>query len=251
MYPQEVFDIWAPQDSIWSRWAKPVLLIAKMEQVPEQELRQKVEALTAWPSAFGDTALIVNLPGIDSVMYGLALARRGFRPVPLFNATPGPSEYLWTGPITAALVTGAEILQGIRLAPDAPPAFLLDLNRMKGRPTPGQFDNRWVVFPQDLPSATFLKSRGIKNIVVIQPEALSLGEDLSQVLSLWKRNGLDIRASGETAQERMDPKGLKSVSRFNLARTAFAVWMISSLGLRRNNVGGFGAIVPTETQRYG
>ena len=45
-------------------------------------------------------------------------------------------------------------------ATHAPPAFLLDSDRMKApAPDPGRFDNRWLVFPQDFPSAAFLRSR--------------------------------------------------------------------------------------------
>jgi hypothetical protein len=251
MYPQEVFGIWAPQESIWSRWAKPVLLISQQDDTYVPDLEEKIQNVAAWPAAFGDTALIVNLPGAEAVIAGLALARRGFRPVPLFNATPGPGAYLDTAPITAALTSGASLLQEVTLPPGAPPAFLIDFDRKKGRARPGQFDNRWVVFPQDFPSAIFLKSRGIKNVVVIQPEALLLAEDLAQVLSLWKRGGLDIRTSTGDVTERVEPLNLKPVSRFSLARTAFVMFMVASLGLRRNNVGGFGAIIPTETERFG
>jgi hypothetical protein len=44
-----------------------------------------------------DTVLAVDLPGADSVEVGFALAAVGFRPVPLYNASPGPEEVVGLG----------------------------------------------------------------------------------------------------------------------------------------------------------
>ena len=52
------------------------------------------------PPAAGKFVLIADLPGEDAVHLGLALASRGYRPVPLFNACTGPGELINQLPIT-------------------------------------------------------------------------------------------------------------------------------------------------------
>ena len=56
-------------------------------------------------------------------------------------------------------------------------------------PSPGKFDNRWVVFPQDFPSATFLRSRGVADVLLIH-SGKSVQEDLAHVLLRWQQGGL-------------------------------------------------------------
>src|SRR6185503_9996520 len=104
-------------------------------------------------------------------------------------------------------------LRGIRLAPEAPPAFLIDADRMRGVPTPGRFDNRSVVLPQDFPSGTLLRSRGIHEVVLIQRGGTSVREDLAHVLARWQEAGvrlrvLDLQSGGEAEDLRVGPPKL-------------------------------------------
>ena len=70
--------------------------------------------------------------------------------------------------VAETLYQGADYLSCLHIRPDAPPAFLLDAARMKGTARqPGRYDNRWCVFPQDAPSADFLKAQGIESIYVL------------------------------------------------------------------------------------
>ena len=55
-----------------------------------------------------DSTIVVDLPGAEAVYAGLALAARGFRPIPLFNGTSGPSEVIDVLPISRALAGGVE-----------------------------------------------------------------------------------------------------------------------------------------------
>lgn len=130
----------------------------------------------------------------------------------------------------------------MRLRADATPAFLLDADRMKDpAPPPGKFDNRWMVFPQDFPSAAFLRSRGIGRVLVVQ-EGEKPREDLSHVLLRWQRGGIQLSiAAPDGAGER--PLTVQPPSRFRRA------WyrVLATMGLSRSNVGGFGAIIPVAT----
>jgi hypothetical protein len=245
----ECYAAWAPEDAVWSPWAKPVLFVAlDTLVVPPGGTTPPAPDTTRLPDARRDMAVIVELAGGESVRMGLELARRGFRPVPLYNATDGPSPAVDVRPIAEGLLTGAAVLRETRLEPEAPPAFLLDAGR---RPTavlsPGRYDNRWIVLPQDFPSATFLLGRGIRDVVLIQRGEGPPREDLAHVLRRWQDSGIRIASldlEGSRTAERIE---VRPPSRFR------QVWyrVIALLGLRRSNVGGFGAVVPEETSGSG
>lgn len=238
----DLFDIWAPSDSHWAQWAKPVVFTVPDTNPARGAIGQRPD-LFAWRSGLGTTALIVNLSGVDSVAYGLALAEQGFRPVPLFNSVSGPSAVYDVTAIKAALTNGAEILRTLRIGPEAPPAFLIDADRLQGNLRPGRFDNRWVVFPQDFPSGIYLQAHGISRAILVQRESY-IERDLAQVLGLWKRAGVEVlmTKSGSTAPHA--PERLEEIRRFDLARAAFVAGLMARLALHRNNAGGFGAILP-------
>jgi hypothetical protein len=254
MTGRELFEIWAPEGSVWSRWAKPVLF-ADLGAVPDavagalpaaglpDGLPRDETAAAALGRIDPGTAVIVDLPGPEAVATGLALARQGFRPVPLFNTAYHPLALVEVGTILRLLVAGAEELGGLYLSPEAPPAFLLDASRLKPTtpPSPGRFDNRWMVFPQDLPSASFLLSQNLHRVTVLQrlPDDQP-GEDLAHALLRWQEAGIEIygydpRAGG--APRRLE---VRKPSRFRqLSYRASAI-----LGLRRNSAGGFGTVLP-------
>lgn len=239
MNGERCYGIWAPDDSPWSAWAKPV----PFSQL--DRLGVKARAVTAFdgrlPRYAADTAVIVELDGRDAVRAALALAHQGWRPVPLFNATMAPKGVVDLVPVMESLLAGAEVLEGITIRPHAPPAFLIDARRMNGRPAPGAYDNRSIVLPQDFPSATMLVARGIRTVVLVQPEVGNPRQDLSHVLLRWQQAGLELRqeaVSGAVETLVVTPP--------SLYRKAWHR-MIALLGLRRSNVGGFGAAVPEAT----
>ena len=103
-------------------------------------------------------------------MAGFELAKDGYRPVPLYNTTSGRQQRV---PPNNCVLTDVSVLVQMLCVPlpdhvrntivgDNPPAFLLDSRRLRGEkaPAPGVYDNRWMVFPQDFPSAKFLQARG-------------------------------------------------------------------------------------------
>ena len=149
MKPEEVYLAWAPPDSIWSPWAIPVpfaqIICAGLDATQEMEsLNDLAGGLTRAP----DLAVILDLPGDQAVRLSLALAARGFRPVPLIDGSPGPqipsifpslNVARPTGPTGIAvdmrqtlrwLCIGGVQLRGLNISANASPVFLLDALRI-------------------------------------------------------------------------------------------------------------------------
>jgi len=242
----ELFELWAPAESLWSQWAKPTAFLNTPLLDPSSvEAEDKLPQLSFETLNPRGTAVVVNMPAAKSVYMGLALAQIGFRPVPLFNAAHGPNAVVNMAVVTRALQNGADLLNGLHITGQAAPAFLIDSQRMGSRtPAPGDFDNRWIVFPQDLPSGTFLQSHAIHTVLLIQSSA-SLDEDLGHVLSLWKRSGLKLLRSGPGPVDSIFPLETHEIRSFDLLRAAFMAKLMLVRRLRRANSGGFGAVVPT------
>lgn len=236
----EIFRIWAPDNVSWTEWAKPVLFASLpckdscTLNIPNADYVKAVDY---------STMVIVDLPGERSVEEGLALAQVGYRPVSLYNGVYGPSNYSMivnvTG-IAAALQKGADTLAALYIRADAPPAFMLDYDRMtsQGKKS-GKYDNRWCVFPQDMPSASFLIENGIKKIIV---RSTKIQNDLSHILLRYQNQGIKVYLcrDGKSSKETI-------VSKPSQFKSLFYRFMII-WGLKRNATGGFGEVVPIPHQ---
>jgi hypothetical protein len=274
-----VFEAWAPRDSAWSAWAKPVLFAHMQFNDLTQRLIDAPLADVSWaPGADKGTAIILDLPGPNGVWAGLGLAGLGYRPVPLYNACPGPSAPQWpaafspaaadpfnapvntpappsayaqtasraalvdVGPILTALFLSTPRLKESSLPADAPPAFLLDANRRVGSayPRPGQFDNRSVSFPTDFPSANLLLSRGINRALLVQQSGTAPQADLAHTLRRWQEAGIRLELKLLSAAGPPVPLVVDRPSAFR------SLWhrLLVSSGLRRNPLGGFGGVLP-------
>lgn len=233
---QELFDLWAPRDSQWSAWAKPVLFAEARTSAT------KIPDLT-WDSLdqlsyARDAAIIVDVPGTDSVAIGLALAKIGYQPVPLYNGAPAVGSIINMGAISDALAACASRLQQMKLA-GARPAFLMNADRMSHSASaliPGRFDNRWCVVPQDMPSGQYLMRAGIRQIVLIGD---TVADDLAHILFRYKEAGLSLKQF---------PKNARALSALSVNKPAAykAIWYRALVfaGLRRSATGGFGAHIP-------
>jgi hypothetical protein len=251
----ELFDRWAPPDSVWSRWAKPVLFAERPAHFPPLSAAPETPAEAPPPPLPSfrldrSMAVVVDLPGARSVQAGLDLAAEGYRPVPLFNGGHHPSALVDVQPVVLALEAGAEKIGGLRISPDAPPAFLLDAGRQPSKTpaAPGRYDNRWLVFPQDFPSANFLRSRQIVRVTLIQdPGSTQPADDLAHVLRRWQDAGIEIllahpgEGSSPVSLQVAKPSAFRALSYRALA----------ILGLRRNSAGGFGSVIPLATAGAG
>jgi hypothetical protein len=270
----EIFAAWAPGDSPWSPWVKPVLF-AHMDPTVHADPMPALGATHDWirpeklepvPAAGTDrpagpyrtadegaAAIVVDLPAEASVLAGLSLADRGFRPVPLYNAVPRPDASFvdWRRaeasaisvvdvmPIVRLLASGAYLLHERKLPSVAPPAFLLDANRDTGseRALPGRFDNRSVSFTTDFPSASRLLELGICRVLVAQLEEGSPHIDLAATLCAWQAGGLRVYFQAPNG----DPE-------LHIVRAA-SWWRRMMYAMRRSSLkhhplGGYGAFVP-------
>lgn len=248
MRREMIYETWVPQGGLWSLWARPVLFAQMPEALPEPTQRTGwIETVASadvapLPGADAFAALIVDLPGDESVTTGLALAAKGFRPVPMYNGCTGTHEVVDQRAIMDALCLSAGYLASLTIAADAAPAFLLDARRMTPRKPlqPGAFDNRWRVFPQDFPAARLLIAHGYRRAIVLQHAGGPPQEDLADVLRGWQDAGVAI---GVKDVDHGTPPMPAIVRRPRWYR-AIRYRALAALGLRRSPRGGFGYIIP-------
>lgn len=254
MNKQDIFDAWAPADAIWSPWVKPVLFsqldaihqdtvvsVAMPDLSPKPEPTDDV----SWAvDSNRTTAIVIDLPGDQGIALALRLATMGYRPVPLYNACPAPTDtaaLVDVRPMMAALVAGASSILAAGLPSDAPPVFLLDANRNPAvRPAPGQFDNRSISLPTDFPSAHLLLSHGIKRAVLMQPRCGEPPADLSHTLLRWQEAGVEILALA------VDEPGLPRSISVSRPKAYRMLWygLLAKLGFQASPLGGFGGRLP-------
>ncbi len=252
MTARHTFATWAPPESPWSPWAKPVLFteLDYTHGAPSVVLPEMSHDMFAWLKPLHRrTAIVLDLPGEAAVAGGLQLTRRGYRPVPLFNTSSASNAVVSVTAIVAGLKAGEAILEKAALPADAPPAFLLDANRLPTttRARPGMYDNRWVVLPQDFPSAAVLRRHHIDTVVLWQRANVAPANDLAHILRRWQEAGLTLLTKcGEPDQ----PPSPLNVPRPSLFRSVLHRLAVLS-GLRRNFAGGFGSTVPEPSQRRG
>ena len=148
--------------------------------------------------AVRDLAIVIDLPSDRGTKLGVSLTEHGFRPIPLYNALSAAMAIVDMVPITRVLAGGADHVAKVSAA--APPAFLLDANRMgPGRVArAGLFDNRSVCRASDFPSSDRFLQAGIRRVLFITE---ALGTDLELVALEWQAAGIALwqkRPSDET-----------------------------------------------------
>lgn len=227
MTAKEAYEVWAPAGKKWVDWVRPVPFVGMGEyskvyhisnitmlSVDDWSSRQVTDktivdgTLTenvdnvdnsheetdgAVDNPYKDAAIIVDLPGAESVAEGLALARVGFRPIPVYNGTieqRGARATVDNQSVGIALLWGAEELRYIAINEDALPAFLLDSNRLhRYKVDASIFDNSWDVYPQDLPTAEYFIDSGIHRIIIIGDR---LSKDLKKILYGFQKKKIEI-----------------------------------------------------------
>jgi hypothetical protein len=242
MTNEEVFNAWCPAEGRWTTWAKPVLFAQPLPLETESRRESPAPPVT-WAPAPPSTAIVIDLPGVQSIQASLALAHLGYQPVPLFNCCSAPEhEVLPTALLRESLVLGAAELRSLRLSPLAPPTFLLDSDRLTGKviPHPNKFDNRWLTFPQDFPSAAALKEAGISRVILFQMGKGQPLHDLAHVLIGWQEEGVPISIVNASAPD--SPVSLV-VTQPPRLRWFFQRTM-ALFGFMRNSAGGFGSVIP-------
>ncbi|AKJ02120.1 hypothetical protein ATI61_108493 [Archangium gephyra] len=141
------------------------------------------------------TAVLVDLPGPESIAFATALAER-FEPVFTFDNWPHP-----VGVVPAHLTLAAATyyqptlreLANKRTLP-APPVFVLD--RLRLSPYSDQereFDNRYMA---RMPSAEQLRKLGIQHVLYVVPGGKKQSQeldDLNEDFVAWRTSGLDVK----------------------------------------------------------
>lgn len=191
---KDLYKIWAPFDLPWSAWARPVLFANINDTLRiNKYLGFTPNVIDYIKSPENDVAMFVDLQGTEGVEEGIALAKLGFRPVPLYNGTESQDDVLSiidNDEIEGALIWGAKELENINIKDDAVPAFLLDFNRTnRRRKDISVFDNSWDIYYQDVPTAEYFLKKGIKKIIV---RSKVIQKDLKKILYRYQSKGLKI-----------------------------------------------------------
>lgn len=193
MTGKEVYKLYAPEGAKWTEWVRPVPFIgidSYNRKLTPTWFDRKVIFMECYEK---DTAIIIDLPGQESIELGIALAQIGYRPIPLFNGTdeqPNAFSIVNTDLIESSLLNSAERLKSIFLDNNANPAFLLDSYRTnRYRANESLFDNSWDLYKQDIPTAKYFKKNGIKKIIVVGNE---IQRDLKKIFLNFQEDGIEI-----------------------------------------------------------
>ena len=193
MTGRDIFKIWAPEETKWTPWVRPVPFVNIDNNLKVYEVAEFIVPEEKYIKLSLDTALIIDLPGNDSIKKGIAVSKIGFRPIPIYNGTDeqeGAISTVDNHSIKIGLAKGALELQKIEINKNAPPAFLLDSNRMNRlKMNESIFDICWDIYAQDLPTAEYFLKNDINKIVVIGEK---IQKDLKKILYKFQKKGIKI-----------------------------------------------------------
>lgn len=194
MNGKETYKIWAPYNKKWTDWIRPVpfIEIDKKNQTKEF-IDYTIPTILYKNELDKHTAIIIDTIGTNSIKEGIALAKIGYRPIPIFNGTNEPHNSKSTTNnhlIEPLLIWGAQELKKITINEDALPVFLLDSTRLnRYKMNRGIFDNSWDIYPQDIPSPEYLINNNINKILI---KGEKFNQDLSKVLYKFQKNNIKI-----------------------------------------------------------
>ena len=194
MTNRDIFKIWAPIDAKWTDWVRPVPFISINNGFEVHDYGNfKIEEIKYVSNLLLDTAIIVDMPSYEGIKEGIALAKIGFRPIPLYNGADEQKGAIATNnnnEIETGLIWGAIELKKVNIDNNASPAFLLDSNRTnRYKMDISVFDNSWDIYDQDMPTAKYFLDNGINKIIV---RANSIQRDLKKILYKYQKNGIKI-----------------------------------------------------------
>ncbi len=148
------------------------------------------------PIVKADTALIVDLPGPESVAFAAGLASH-VDPVFCFDNWPHPRGVVPSHRTLAAAAYYQPLLGTLRSrrTTGAAPAFILDRNRLLPyEDSADLFDNRYLA---RLPSAAQWAELGIKRLLYVEPTAdATESDDINEDLVAAKGAGIDVQTVG-------------------------------------------------------
>lgn len=194
MTNKEIYKVWAPNDVKWKGWVRPVPFIdINKENIVHEVVNFEIPEINYIENYKENTAIIVDLPGNESIIEGIALAKNGFRPIPIYNGTneqKGSIATVKNSAIQIGLIKGALELKKFNLSKEALPAFLLDSCRMQRyKMNESVFDNSWDIYDQDIPSAQYFLANNINKIIV---RGDKLQKDLKKILYKFQKEKIEI-----------------------------------------------------------
>ena len=189
-----MYEIWAPAGKKWVDWVRPVPFVSMSEYSKGYHISEfSIPSSDYIDEKYKGAAIIVDLPGIESVLEGIALAHAGYRPIPIYNGTieqKGARATVDNQSVGIALAWGASRIKQIEISDDAMPAFLLDSNRLnRYKMEISVFDNSWDIYPQDIPSADYMINNGIDKIVIV---GNTVSRDLKKILYQYQQKKINI-----------------------------------------------------------
>lgn len=171
---------------------------------------QAIGRLISEPDAPKDMAVILDLPGPDSVAAAAALAPY-MDPVFTFDNWPHPRGVVPAHEtLAAALYYRPRFLTFAKTRPDdAPPVFVLDAARLSPyRDDPGTFDNRYMA---KLPTVSGWKVLGVRRLLYVRAAGTAPQEldDLNAEFVTYQNEGIEIKLSSisDFAQAANTPAG--------------------------------------------
>lgn len=193
MLGKEIYKIYAPANTKWTGWVRPVPFVA-IDTYNRKPISNWTDRKVIFLRQYEkDTAIFIDLPGKESIEWGIGLANFGYRPIPLFNGTDeqiGSQAITDTYLIESCLINGGEKLKGISLPDNANPVFLLDSSRTnRYRAKESIFDNSWDLYKQDIPTAKFFMANGINKIIVV---GQAVQRDLRKIFFEFQDAGIEI-----------------------------------------------------------
>lgn len=143
-------------------------------------------------------AVVIDLPGQEAVAFA-AGAASAFDPVFAFDNWPHPRGVVPAHLTLAAAAYYQPLFAQRQMAPNAPPMFVLDRQRLAAyTDATNQFDNRHL---SKLPSASDLRALGAKHVLYVVPtdsDVLEL-DDLNDDFVAFDRAGLGVRIVAASA----------------------------------------------------
>ena len=193
MIGKEVFKTFAPEGAKWTEWVRPVPFVA-IDKYNRKPISNWVDRKIIFIKKYEkNTAIFIDLPGVESIEFGITLADMGYRPIPLFNGTDeqvGSKATTDTYLIENCLINGYNKLKNISLENDANPTFLLDslrTNRYRARES--IFDNSWDLYKQDIPTPNYFLENGITKIIVVGNK---IQRDLRKIFFEFQKKGISF-----------------------------------------------------------
>lgn len=192
MHRKEVYKKWTKDKSKWNDWIRPVAFIGiDKPKTNKRIIDCKIPNINYINKYKKNVAIFIDIRGVDSIKEGIALAKLGYKPVPVFNGTtPNLNTRAVTDNemIEPLLVWGANELEEIKDMKN--PVFLLDLNRLnRYKLSPSLFDNSYDMYDQDFPTAKFFLENGIDTIIV---RGEKIEKDLNKILYQYSKENIKI-----------------------------------------------------------